>query len=243
MTSEVERQRSYYRSTAPQYDDAHAELEHVHALHLLGAYVELNDVRSILDIGAGTGRAMLWLRERFPGLVIKGVEPVDELREIGHSKGLSREDLLPGDGANLSFADNSFDLVCEFAVLHHVRRPGQVVAEMSRVARRMVAISDCNFMGQGPKGVRAVKSLLYLLGLWRAADWVKTRGKGYTISEGDGLAYSYSIFQDVGRLRHSWRNIRLITTGGDADGPFGLMRSAAHLLVVASGKKVPVLPD
>ena len=42
--------------------------------------------------------------------------------------------------AALAFPDRSFDLVCEFAVLHHVARPGTVIDEMNRVASRMIAI-------------------------------------------------------------------------------------------------------
>lgn len=231
MTDAAQIQRAYYEETAQSYDDSHAEREHVVALHYLAAFIELHDIRSVLDVGAGTGRAMRFLKARFPHLVVKGIEPVEGLRRIGHQKGIPEEDLVDGDGTRLPFPDDAFDLVVEFAVLHHVPKPQDVVAEMIRVAGRGVAISDANFMGQGPRPVRALKLALYKLGLWPLADFVKTRGKGYTISEGDGLAYSYTVYQNVGQLRRAFPSVHLLSTAG-GDGDHGSMTTAPHLLVI-----------
>jgi ubiquinone/menaquinone biosynthesis C-methylase UbiE len=159
----VTRQRNYYEATAESYDTSHTEREHLVVLHLLAGYIELAGVKSVLDVGAGTGRAMRFLKARSPHLTIKGVEPVEGLRLRGHAQGIPPGDLVEGDGAHLQFPDLSFDLACEFAVLHHVPRPQIVVAEMTRVAARMLAISDCNFMGQGAPWLRALKR-----GLWGA---------------------------------------------------------------------------
>ena len=148
-----------------------------------------------------TGRAMFWLKQHFPKLTIKGIEPVEALRNRGFAKGISSNDLLPGDVYALEFPDDHFDMVCEFAVLHHVREPRRAIREMSRVAARMVCISDCNFVGQGSALLRWIKAGIFVSGLWPLANWIKTRGKGYTFSQGDGLAYSYSVFQDVPTLR------------------------------------------
>lgn len=225
-------QRQYYKETAQMYDESHAEREHIVALHYLAAFIALNNIRSVLDVGAGTGRAMRFLQERFPNLVVKGIEPVGELRRIGYQKGLSEEDLVEGDGTCLPYPDGAFDLVVEFAVLHHVPKPYQVVAEMIRVANRAVAISDANFLGQGPRFLKLLKLALYKLGLWPLANYVKTRGKGYTISEGDGLAYSYTVYQNVRQLRRAFPAVQIIsTTGSDSD--FGLMTTASHLLITA----------
>jgi ubiquinone/menaquinone biosynthesis C-methylase UbiE len=235
---DAERQRQYYARTAAEYDLQHGtEKEHVLAMHLLAAYIEHDGIRSVLDVGAGTGRAMSWLRDRVPALDVRGIEPVAELREQAYAKGLSREKLVAGDAYNLPFADDSVDLVCEFAVLHHVNRPEDAIAEMSRVASRALAISDCNFMGQGSPFTRLVKTALFAGGLWPLANWVKTRGKGYTISEGDGLAYSYSVFQSLSTLRRHWRTMRITNTDTGTDGVLGPIVSAGHVLLVASDKR------
>ena len=41
---------------------------------------------------------------------------------------------------------------------------------------------------------RLVKRVLYDLGLWRVAKFIQTQGKGYSVLDGDGVAYSYSVF-------------------------------------------------
>jgi ubiquinone/menaquinone biosynthesis C-methylase UbiE len=237
MDKTAELQRKYYETTAQDYDASHAEREHVVALHLLAAFIEMNQVRSVLDVGAGTGRAMRFLRERFPKLVVKGVEPVDGLRARGHAQGIAEDDLIAGDGSSLPFADGSFDLVCEFAVLHHVRQPANVIREMNRVATRMIAISDCNFMGQGRGSLRLLKLAIWSAGLWRVADWFKTRGKGYTYSEGDGIAYSYSVFQNLALIRSAWADVQVYPTSADGGRLAGPLVSAGHVLLVAQNRK------
>ena len=237
MTDLVTRQRAYYEDTAASYDTAHVELEHVVALHLLAAYIEIAGVQSVLDVGAGTGRAMRFLKSRFPNLLVKGVEPVEGLRSRGHAQGIQPEDLVAGDGANLPFADRSFDLVCEFAVLHHVRRPAIIVQEMTRVASKMLAISDANFMGQGPSWLRQLKRTIWSARLWPVADMIKTRGKGYTYSEGDGIAYSYSVFQNLSQIRESWSDVSVIATSPNISRKANLLTGAPHVLLIAQSRK------
>ena len=234
ISKEVQIQRHYYAQTANSYDEMHLaqDQEHILALHLLASYIEFYQIRSVLDVGAGTGRTVLWLQNRFPDLVIKGIEPVTALRSEGYKKGILPEDLIDGDAYQLPFADNSFDLVCEFAVLHHVKEPENVVREMSRVGSKMVCISDCNFMGQGSLPLRLLKYTLFSLGLWSAADWIKTKGKGYTISEGDGLAYSYSVYQSLRTLHKFWKTLRITSTGGASDTLFGPLISAGQLVLI-----------
>lgn len=238
MSIEAETQKKYYQKTAENYDRMHLykDREHLLALHLLAGYIEFYKIRSVLDVGAGTGRTVAWLKERFPDLIVRGIEPVGELREQGYQKGISPTDLIAGDGYQLPFEANSFDLVCEFAVLHHVRYPERMIWEMSRVASRMLCISDCNFMGQGSLPLRWLKYLIFSLKLWSIANWIKTKGKGYTLSEGDGLAYSYSVYQSLSTVRQFWKTLRITATGGYSDTLFGQMTSAGQLLLIGLEK-------
>ena len=176
MEQEVNIQRRYYQETALQYDEMHMrDEEHNFALHLMAGYIKFHKIRSVLDVGGGTGRTVTWLKEQFPDLIVRGVEPVKELREQGYAKGVLPEELIDGDGNNLPFEDNSFDLVREFAVLHHVKEPERVIVEMSRVASKMICISDCNFMGQGSPPIRVIKYFIFSLGLWKVANWFKQK--------------------------------------------------------------------
>jgi ubiquinone/menaquinone biosynthesis C-methylase UbiE len=208
VDSETQVQRTYYRHTARDYDAQHLNDdndEHRFAIRILEAIVDCYGIRSILDIGAGTGRVARHFRNRHPGVRVVSVEPVVELREIGYANGLSRQELVDGDVNNLAFRDGEFDLVCEFAVLHHVRNPRRAVDEMLRVAKVGIFISDSNNFGQGSRLARIAKQSLNALRLWKVADYIKTGGKGYSISEGDGLAYSYSVFNNYGQIARKCR--------------------------------------
>jgi SAM-dependent methyltransferase len=162
-----------------------------------------------------------------------GIEPVEALRKVGHQAGLSPDELKDGDINALAAADGEFDLVCEFAVLHHVPKPKQAVAEMLRVARKAIFISDANNFGQGGPMSRCLKQAINALGLWRAFDWLRTGGKGYHVSAGDGLFYSYSVFNDYGQLREACRSVHLFNT---VDAGPSLARSAPHVAILGIKK-------
>jgi ubiquinone/menaquinone biosynthesis C-methylase UbiE len=238
LLSEEALQRSYYAQTASDYDGMHlsANDEHTFALAILVTLIKLYGFESVADVGSGTGRALLGLRDQCPGLRCVGVEPVEELRKIGYAKGLSEEMLIAGVGDDLPFGDNEFDVVCEFGVLHHVPKSRLVLKEMCRVARKMVVISDSNVFAQGSVVLRWVKRLLYSLQLWPAAKWLQTGGKGYSILAGDGLQYSYSVFQDIKYLRRFWKKVYVIPTKGGSGNDGAALMSASHLMIVCSEK-------
>lgn len=226
--SEKHLQRSYYAKTASIYDDMHlsGDPEHMLALTFLLGCLKLYNIQSVLDVGSGTGRVVLFIKENMPHIRVVGVEPVAELRNQGYAKGLSRDELIDGDANNLGFNANEFDLVCEFAMLHHLPQPQRAISEMLRVAKSAIFISDSNNFGQGSSFARSVKQILNSLHLWRVANWVKTRGKGYTITEGDGLAYSYSVFSNFSLIRQHCSIIHLLNTKGNG---MNLYRSAPHI--------------
>jgi ubiquinone/menaquinone biosynthesis C-methylase UbiE len=229
---DVEIQRQYYAETAKRYDETRAENDE-QAMALAGAFldsaiVHLN-AKSVLDIGSGTGRTLRKLKQRHPGIPCVGVEPVAALREVGYEAGLTSDELVAGD-AKVEYADGEFDVVCEFAVLHHVPNPEKVVAEMLRVARKAIFICDSNNFGHGTLLSRALKQTLNALRVWPIADYLKTRGKGYTISEGDGLAYSYSIFNNLAQINRACTAVHFLNTvhsGAD------LYRTAPSVAILA----------
>jgi ubiquinone/menaquinone biosynthesis C-methylase UbiE len=120
--------------------------------------------------------------------------------------------LFVGDGIQLPFADNSYDVALETGVLHHVERPELVVREMMRVAKKAVFISDHNIFGQGRRSMRLMKWLLYRSGLWAATKRAVNRGKKYHVSEGDGIAYSYSAYFQYPLLRRWAEQLFVIPT-------------------------------
>src|SRR5262245_61341469 len=176
-------QRNYYRTSADQYDRMHNNPvdSHAFALAVLVSMIDFFEIQSILDVGSGTGRALLAIRRSHPAVRLVGVEPSPEMRSQGHTNGLAANELIDGDAQSLSFGDESFDLVCEFGALHHIPKPRKAVREMLRVARKGIFISDSNNFGQGSLISRCVKQAINAFGFLPVADLLNTRERGYML--------------------------------------------------------------
>jgi ubiquinone/menaquinone biosynthesis C-methylase UbiE len=196
-------QRQYYTDTAAEYDTAHAgegDDDPVN-LRLLFGFLRMIEARTVLDIGAGTGRAIRHLMDNMPDVSVRGVEPVAaRIDQAIQNKGIPRGTIIQGVGEALPFENASIDAVCAFGMLHHVNNPDAVVSEMLRVARKAVIIVDGNRFGLGSWPVRVLKLALYKAGVWKIVNYLKTGGKGYNLTEGDGLFYSYSVYDSFDRI-------------------------------------------
>lgn len=206
-----ELQRDYYKRTAASFEGAHEQGDSAHnrALELLVGILPTLGAQSVLDVGTGTGRALRYLSAMLPELALSGVEPVDELSRQAVERGLPSGMIRTASGENLPFEDGSVDVVTSFGVLHHVASPEKVLKEMLRVARKAVFISDGNRFAQGRPAARYMKLALHAAGLWPAFDWVRTRGRGYMVSEGDGVYFSFSLFDWLPLLRAESKQIMM----------------------------------
>lgn len=202
--------RSYYERTSALFDEWHLREtdEHNSALLWIDFLFANADIGSILDVGAGTGRAIQFFGGR--GRRIIGVEPSSAQIAQAVQKGIPPSGIVQADGAALPFADGSFDAVCEFGMLHHAERPELVIAEMLRVARKAVFISDSNRFGQGRLVARFGKLALYKLGLWNLLERVRTGGRGYHFSERDGLFYSFSVYDHLRQISQAAEHVWLL---------------------------------
>lgn len=230
-------QQKYYADTASSYDNWHLNNEtgeHDFALMFLSSAIERLGAKSVLDVGAGTGRTIHYLMKKYPDLQIVGMEPVKELREQGYKKGIPEDRLIEGYGERMPFPNQSFDIVCEFGILHHVPKPEKVVGEMLRVAQKGIFISDSNNFGQGSWIARTIKQTINALGAWRLYDFVRTKGKMYQISEGDGLFYSYSVFNNYKQIKKACKVVHLVNT---KDGGPDLYRTASHIALLGLKKE------
>lgn len=228
----VEIQREYYTETASRYDSMHAHegADDPECRKFIISILRSLEIQSLLDVGSATGRGLQDFAAALSGALVCGVEPVTALLQQGVAAGNTQTvSLLQASGEALPFADSSFDAVSEFSTLHHVPNPSAVVREMLRVARRAVVIVDCNRFGQGSLAARLFKLFLYKVGLWHAFNFVRTRGKRYQISEGDGLFYSYSVY-DSYDLIAPWADRILVLPSGPTR-----LGSWFHPLLTAEG--------
>lgn len=231
MKSELEQHREYYSRTAKLYDQWHVNTEGAHdrALAFMVGLLDRLDTKSILDVGSGTGRALLYIKERRPDIRVLGVEPVRELRDIAYAKGLDPAELIDGDARELAFGEGEFDLVCEFGVLHHIRETRAVLSEMLRVGRQAIFLSDENYLAVGQGSKKLLKKALYGARLWGLVSRFRSGRNGYNFSEGDGLSYPYSVFEDFGVLRDRCSQIHVLNTDGDGTSP---MWNATHVAIL-----------
>jgi ubiquinone/menaquinone biosynthesis C-methylase UbiE len=213
---EVSLQRAYYTRTASAYEEMHAQGRGEHDLScaLIHSMCLHYNFKSILDVGSGTGRAVRYLSNKLPSVRVVGIEPVPALRAVGYNNGIPSSMLVDGDATKLNYPDSCFDLVCELGVLHHLPCPRKAVAEMLRVARRGVFISDSNRFGHGSILSRYTKLLLWKFCLWPFVNWIKTRGRGYNYGDGDGVAYSYSVFDDYAYISSCCRSVMVFNLDG-----------------------------
>jgi hypothetical protein len=88
---------------------------------------------------------------------------------------------------------------------------------MLRVSKKTIFLSDCNRFGLGHLFLRLLKLALYKAGLCGAFNRPRTAGKGYRVTAGDGVAYSYSVYDSFDQIAQ-WAH-RIILVPGDKTKP------------------------
>ena len=90
--------------------------------------------KSVLDIACGTGYGLGFLKEK--AKLVTGVDVSIEAASEARNECGENASVLLGDGLNLPFADESFDVVTSFETLEHLHGRGEFLAELKRVLRR-----------------------------------------------------------------------------------------------------------
>jgi ubiquinone/menaquinone biosynthesis C-methylase UbiE len=227
-------QLQYYRDTASTYTTKHVHEsdEHYTAFHLIRSLCSDLNITSILDTGCGTGRGVNYFKTYFPQCKVIGNDVSADLLKIATEQyKIPSEDLICCSSYELPFADKSFDIVTEFGILHHVAEPNRVVAEMLRVARKAIFISDSNRFAQGSLTSCLVKLLLYKTGLWWSLRWLANGGKRWNYSEGDGIYYSYSVFDNLKVIDAACSKVFAIPTVAVPGAAISPLLFAPHVLL------------
>ncbi len=124
-----------------------------HALRLVTTLIGASVGGTVLDIGTGPGQIALKLAARLPGWLVVGVDrSPNMIRQALAARQAARStaqrpgrtpaeaDFLVADANRLPFPDGSFDLVICNSVLHHLKNPASLFAELARVAKPSGAI-------------------------------------------------------------------------------------------------------
>jgi ubiquinone/menaquinone biosynthesis C-methylase UbiE len=133
-------------STAKSFDDRRfggpiGELVAGTQARVLANFIGRIHERDILDVGTGTGRAALLLARG--GARVTAVDASDAMLDIARKR--AEADLLSvkfqrGDAHALDFGDRSFDVVVCLRVLMHTPKWLRCIAELCRVAERLVIV-------------------------------------------------------------------------------------------------------
>jgi SAM-dependent methyltransferase len=120
------------------------------------------EAQSVLDIGCGDGTIASLIAGHNPGLAIEGVEVVP--------RPSCQIPCRAFDGAQLPFADRSFDACLFVDVLHHTTDVRQLLREAARVSRRCVVLKD------------HLSENSFDHATLQAMDWVGNRPHGVTLT-------------------------------------------------------------
>lgn len=107
---------------------------------------------------------------------------------------------------------------------------------MIRCSKTAVFLSDTNRFGRAGILTRMAKLFLYKSGLWRVAYYVWTRGKNCDISECDGIAYSYSVYDSFNQIAEWADRVIMIPTkieGSRVKSWFHPLLTSSHVLLCA----------
>jgi len=213
----------YYKKTAQHYDREHAlEPEHLLALSLISGVISSHGYESVLDTGCGTGRGLKYLMKAHPHLRFRGNDLSPDLLSVAQNRNGIPSDILDiASSYSLPYPDESFDLVVSIGLLHHVEFPERVLGEMLRVGRRCIAVSDSNMFAQGgipllrgsTLASGLIKTILCRTGAWRFAKQLLL-GRSWSYSEGDGVYFTYSIFDSIKYIRERVSSVVLVPTAG-----------------------------
>jgi len=127
--------RAYYDGFAERYEDRrdgrdpggyHDLLDELE----LGFVERFGRGRDVLEVGCGTGLLLRHLAAFARSA--RGVDLSPGMLERARARGLS---VVEASATELPFADASFDVVCSFKVLAHVRDVRRALSEMARVTR------------------------------------------------------------------------------------------------------------
>lgn len=132
--SDTEALRERYAATA-DHIAAHADEQVEELRERLRRFVHFRGDERVVDVGTGAAAVPVAIAPLVGSVV--GVDVVPELLAEGRRRaaGLENVELVEGDATRLPFDAGTFDVATCVRVLHHVRRPELVGAELTRVVR------------------------------------------------------------------------------------------------------------
>jgi SAM-dependent methyltransferase len=196
------------------YDEREYLSAHERLYKVLFDDVAVSDIRSICDLGCGTGigYSLLDNRDRYS---ISGIDYVPEFIDVFNSRGFQG---FVGDiGQRLPFGDDSFDCVIANSVLEHTLKPRELAEEIQRILKPggllLLATPNALSLKLRWAHVRGRNPFHPLIdNLWRHA-YMKRCAVFYSAREIAGYFTSFSTerisgsYTGAGFLPHLWNSV------------------------------------
>ena len=112
-------------------------LSNTHPSKFIFDFVEKYTVgKKVLDVGSAQGWYIKYLKDLGFEVTASDIEKAIEFEEVP---------FVPTSGAELPFADNSFDTVLAINVIEHIEDEKKILSELHRVAKKRLLLSVPNF--------------------------------------------------------------------------------------------------
>ena len=92
------------------------------------------DGKTILDIGCGNGSLVKYIASHYQPNYVTGIEPKLSEWGVNEERGINYS-IVQGNAHNLSFEDNSFDLIVTYSTFEHILDIEKALVEIKRVLR------------------------------------------------------------------------------------------------------------
>jgi ubiquinone/menaquinone biosynthesis C-methylase UbiE len=106
--------------------------------------------KTILEIGTGKGHLTTALAQKFSKVVTVDIDPEEQRiasLNLEYTGLKDKVNFILSDGNPLPFKKQSFDAVVSAFTFHHLEEPNQVLAEMIKLTKDQLIISDFNAYG------------------------------------------------------------------------------------------------
>ena len=144
-TPEIDLHSEYYEKHGMSYVTSdEMECEHTMAISVMAGLGRAYSWKSYCDVGAGSGRGILLLKNLVENANIIGIEPVKTLRSFAVKRGIPENQIIDGNAVQLPYKDCFFDCVYATGILHHICKPRLAIKEMWRIARHALVLFDLN---------------------------------------------------------------------------------------------------
>ncbi len=120
---------------------------------------------SILDVGSGRGVFLFPLLREFPNTNITSIEILPNRLELLNTirlGGIDNLEVHNQDLTNLTFKDNSFEVVTILEVLEHIKEVKQAIKEAIRVSKRFIVITVPSKEDNNPEHIHLLTKDIFI---------------------------------------------------------------------------------